>query len=446
MDWLKAPAIVQGEAIQNGILDPVEQTEAYLDAAGDHPYGERIYARLTPERARDEAIAAHDRAKAGKRRGVFDGVALAWKDNIDSAGIATEAGSRLLEGRAPADDAEILANAAKGGAVCLGKTHMTELAFSGLGVNPATASPPNALDPARASGGSSGGSAVAVALGLAAAAIGTDTGGSIRLPAAWNDIVGFAPSPGLVPLKGVVPLCPRYDVAGPLARSVEDCTEILALLTGGQAPDLRDASAQGLRLLVLDGLPFEDARPAPVAAFEDAVARLAAAGAEVTHAAPEAARDAMRDGSALYAPEAWGLWREQIEAAPELMHRPTLLRFRAGGDMAAHEYVALADALGRHRAVWADAVAEFDAVILPTAPITPPEIARALEDGAYFASENMLTLRNTRIGNVLGLPGVSLPTGHPACGIMALGAAGGDRALLYVAAAMEAALGPGGEG
>ncbi|MRX51510.1 amidase [Paracoccus sp. S-4012] len=440
MDWLKASATAQGEAIMNGVLDPVEQAEAYLDAARAHPYGERIYARLTPERARAEAIAAHDRAKAGLRQGALDGVALSWKDNVDTAGIATEAGSKLLEGRLPAADAPILARATQAGLVCLGKTHMTELAFSGVGINPATANVPNAYDPALVAGGSSGGAAVSVALGLCAAAIGTDTGGSIRLPAAWNGVVGFKPTVGQLPVDGLVPLCPRYDAPGPLARTVEDCAEVFAVMKGETAVDLRGADIRGLRLMVLDGLPFEDAREAPVAAFEDAVARLAKAGAVILHGAPESARAAMRDGSPLYAAEAWGIWREQIEAAPDVMHPPTLARFRIGAEMSGADYAALGAALERHRAEWAEAVAGVDAVILPTSAITPPPIERSLTDQAFFTSENLMTLRNTRIGNVLGLPGISLPTGHPACGIMAMGAANEDRRLLRVAAAMEAAL------
>jgi aspartyl-tRNA(Asn)/glutamyl-tRNA(Gln) amidotransferase subunit A len=155
MDWLRAPAAEQGRAILAGLISPVEQVEGYLEAATRHPYGKRIYARLTPDRARAEAIAAHDRAKAGLRRGLLDGVALSWKDNIDSAGTATEAGSRLLRGRMPDRDAAILAGATLDGLVCLGKTHMTELAFSGLGLNPMTATPPNSIDPALAPGGSS---------------------------------------------------------------------------------------------------------------------------------------------------------------------------------------------------------------------------------------------------------------------------------------------------
>ncbi|WP_347267363.1 amidase [Paracoccus sp. (in: a-proteobacteria)] len=440
MDWLRASAAEQGRAILAGLISPVEQAEAYLDAAARHPYGSRIYARLTPERARAEAIAAHDRARAGLRRGLLDGVAISWKDNIDSAGIATEAGSRLLEGRVPVRDAAILAGATLAGAVCLGKTHMTELAFSGLGLNPMTATPPNSIDPALAPGGSSSGAAVSVALGLAAAAIGSDTGGSVRVPAAWNGLVGFKPTHGTVSSEGMVPLCQRFDVAGPIARSVEDCAELHALLLGQPAPDLADAAGRGLRLMVLDGLPFDQARAAPVRAFEEAMARLARAGAQISHAAPGCAAEALALAPVLFAPEAYGIWREQIEDAPELMYPLILERFRGGRDFLAVDYVAGWQEMARLRADWARLVAGFDAVILPTVPNLPPDAARLLAEPEFFARENLLALRNTRLANLLGLPAITLPTGEPACGIMLLGPAGGDRALLVAAAAAEAAL------
>lgn len=440
MDWLKASAAEQGRAILAGLLSPVEQTEAYLEAAQRHPYGARIFARHTPSRARAESIAAHDRAKAGLRRGLLDGVAISWKDNIDSAGIATEAGSRLLAGRTPARDAAILAGATLQGLVCLGKTHMTELAFSGLGVNPMTATPPNSIDPALAPGGSSSGAAVSVAMGLAAAAIGSDTGGSIRVPAAWNGLVGFKPTAGTISDDGILPLCRRFDVAGPIARTVEDCAEILAVLRAETAADLGGADPRRLRLMVLDGVPFDDAREGPVAAFQDAVARLGQAGARIAHANPPCIPEAMALSPTLFAPEAYGLWQDQIEDAPEFMYPPILERFRGGGTVSAADYVAGWEQLTRIRADWARLVAGYDAVILPTSPILPPDTQRLLTDGDFFAAENLLTLRNTRIANLLGLPAISLPTGHPACGIMLMGQAGADRALLVAAKAAEAAL------
>ena len=440
MDWLKASAAEQGRAILAGLISPVEQTEAYLDAASRHPYGGQIYARLTHDRARAEAIAAHDRARAGLRRGLLDGVALSWKDNIDSAGIPTEGGSRLLAGRTPTQDAEVMAQAVMQGLVCLGKTHMTELAFSGLGLNPMTRTPPNSIDPALAPGGSSSGAAVSVALGLAAAAIGTDTGGSIRVPAAWNGLVGFKPTHGALPDAGILPLCRRFDVAGPIARTVEDCAEIYAVLRRDKAADLGDADTRNLRLLVLDGVPFDDAREGPVTAFEDAVKRLAKAGARITHANLPCVAEAMALAPVLFAPEAYGLWRDQIEDAPELMYPAILQRFRGGRDASAADYVAGWESLNRLRDDWARLVAGYDAVIVPTAPILPPETERLLNDESYFTAENLLTLRNTRIANLFGLPAISLPTGHPACGLMMMGAAGGDLALLVAAAGAEAAL------
>lgn len=439
MDWLKASAAEQGRAILAGLASPVEQTEAYLDAIARHPYGRRIYARTTADRARAEAIAAHDRARAGLRRGLLDGVAINWKDNFDMARQPTEAGSRLLTGRIPGRDAQILAAATLQGLVCLGKTHMTELAFSGLGVNPMTATPPNSIDPALAPGGSSSGAAVSVALGLAAAAMGSDTGGSIRVPAAWNGLVGFKPSMGALSAEGMVPLCRRFDVAGPIARTVEDCAELFSTLRGEPAPDL-SGPPRHLRLLVIDGAPFDQAREGPVAAFEDAVARLARAGARITHAQPPCVAEALALSPTLFAPEAYGLWRDQIEDAPELMYPAILERFRGGRDVTAADYVAAWDRLERLRADWARVAAGFDAAILPTAPILPPDTERLLTDGAYFATENLLTLRNTRIANLLGLPAVTLPTGQPACGIMLMGAPRADRALLVAAAAAEAAL------
>jgi aspartyl-tRNA(Asn)/glutamyl-tRNA(Gln) amidotransferase subunit A len=250
--WLWMSAATLGRGIAAGGIDARDLTEVYLAAIDAHPDAAAIYARLTPSRARAEADAARARAAAGTRRGPLDGVPLSWKDLFDTAGVATEAGSALLAGRVPTADAEALRRAARAGLVALGKTHMTELAFSGLGVNPVTATPPNINDPELAPGGSSSGAAASVAFGLAAAGIGSDTGGSVRVPAAWNDLVGLKTTHGAVPLDGVVPLCASLDTVGPLTRSVEDAALVHAVLAGEPPVDLTGATLAGVRLFVLE--------------------------------------------------------------------------------------------------------------------------------------------------------------------------------------------------
>ena len=440
-DWAGMTAAALGREIEAGRADPVALAEAFLGAIAAHPEGARVYARTTPERAMAEAGAARARARAGLRRHPLDGVPLSWKDLFDTAGIATEAGSALLAGRVPAADADVLAEATRAGLVCLGKTHMSELAFSGLGLNPVTATPPNVNDPARVPGGSSSGAAASVALVLAPAAIGSDTGGSVRIPAAWNDLVGLKTTEGRIGLGGVVPLAESFDTVGPLARSVEDCALILSALEGGRPADLRGATLGGVRFLILESVAFDEIRPEPAAAFADAARRLEAAGATLVRGTVPATAEALTLAPALFAPEAYGTWSETIEAAPHLMFAPILERFRGGASIKAMDYVAARRRMRALRAEWAAAVAGFDAVILPTAPILPPDAARLMSDPAYYTAENLLALRNTRIGNILGLCGLSLPTGHASCGLSLLGPAMGEEHLLRVGAAAEAALG-----
>ena len=230
MKWHGNSLAELGAEIGNGHLDPVDLTEAFLDAAEGHEFGERIYARLTRDRALAEAKAAQKRARSGHRLGLLDGVPISWKDLFDTAGVATEAGSKLLKNRVPTTDAEVLRNATLAGLVCLGKTHMSELAFSGLGYNPVTETTPCVNDHGAVAGGSSSGAAGSVAFGLAPAAIGSDTGGSVRVPAAWNDLVGLKTTSGRLSLKGVVPLCARFDTVGPLTHTVEDASLLMSAM------------------------------------------------------------------------------------------------------------------------------------------------------------------------------------------------------------------------
>lgn len=429
-----------GREIGAGRIDPLDLTEALLAAIGEHPMGPRIYARLTPDRALAEARAARDRARAGLRRGLLDGVPVSWKDLFDTAGTATEAGSALLAGRVPARDARVLAEATRAGLVCLGKTHMSELAFSGLGLNPVTGTPPCVNDPDAAPGGSSSGAAASVAFGLAAAAIGSDTGGSVRVPAAWNDLVGLKTTHGRLSLDGVVPLAPRFDTVGPLARCVEDCAALLAVLGEGRAPDLRGARLAGARLAVLETVVLDDLRAEAAAGFEAALGRLARAGARILRIeAPEVA-EAMPLSPVLFAAEAYGIWRDAIEANPDVMFAPIRDRFRAGAGFSAADQVAAWARLDALRAMWRDRVAGFDAVLVPTAPTLPPATRRLIQDQDHYAGENLLALRNTRVGNLMGLCALTLPTGTPSVGLSLMGPAGGEERLLRLGAAAEAVL------
>ena len=439
-DWLTRSASDQGRAIGDGSLHAVELTEAYLDAMARHSETGRIYARTTIERARAEAMAAHGRARAGLRRGPLDGVPVSWKDLFDSAGVATEAGSALLRGRLPRRDAPVLERATRAGLVCLGKTHMSELAFSGLGLNPVTGTPPNVNDPRTVPGGSSSGAAASVAFGLAAAAVGSDTGGSVRIPAAWNDLVGLKTTHGRLPLAGVVPLCERFDTIGPLCRTVEDCAQMLAALDGGPAPDLRGTSLAGARIAVLETVALDDLRAAPARGFDDALTRLVRAGARLERIAVPAVAEALSLAGILFTAEAWAIWRDTIEAAPDRMFPRILDRFRSGAGVSAADYVAAWRRLDALRADWRMVVSGFDAVALPTSPILPPDRERLMTDADYYVTENLLALRNTRIGNLMDGCGLTLPTAEPCCGLMLLGLPGAEERLLRLGDAAERAL------
>ena len=434
------PASELGRGIAQGAIDPVALTDAYFDAIEAFPDRDAIYARLTKVRARSEAAAARERARTGLLRGPLDGVPISWKDLFDTADVATEAGSRLLAGRVPARDARVLRNATDAGLVCLGKTHTTELAFSGLGLNPMTATPPNAHDHKLLPGGSSSGAAASTALGLAAAGIGSDTGGSVRIPAAWNDLVGLKTTAGHLSLDGVVPLCPTFDTVGPLCRSVEDAGNLLAALSAEKPTDLGGTDIESVSLLICDTVAMDDADEATLSAFERAVSKLSKAGARIRMGSIGAVADALGLSGVLYPTEAYATWGEAIEAQPDLMFAPVRERFLAGKEISGSDYLKAWQKLLNLRKDYARATAGYDAVIVPTAPILPPDRERAETDLDYFTAQNLLALRNTRIGNLLGLCALTLPTSVPSCGIMFLAAPRQERLLLRIGHAAEAAL------
>lgn len=440
-DWLTMSAAQLGRGIASGEIDPVALTEAYLTAIDSHPETARIYTKVTHERARAEAKAAQERAKAGLRRSPLDGVPISWKDLFDSAGVETESGSDLLKGRIPDTDALVLDTATALGSVCLGKTHMSELAFSGLGLNPIKATPPCVNDPEAVPGGSSSGAAASVAFGLAAGAIGSDTGGSVRIPSAWNDLVGLKTTSGRVSLEGVVPLCLKFDTIGPLARSVEDAALMLALIEGSAtAPDLEGATVEGKRFADLRTVAQDDLAPEVATAHAAALDKLCEEGAEIVPLEVPELPDAMALSAILFTTEAYGLWKDVIEASPDLMFPEILARFRSGAEFSGSDYVAAWAKLEQVRMAWDQAVAGFDAVLAPAAPILPPNLARLQSDHDYYVTSNLMALRNTRIGNLMGVCALSLPTGTPSCGLQVIGQPDYEEALLRIGAGVEAAL------
>ena len=438
--WTNMTAADLGRAIDKGTINPVELCEAFLDKIASHPLASRIYARTTPARARGEAMGAASRAKTGQRKVLLDGVPISWKDLFDTAGVETEAGSALLKGRVPQADAAVLTAATRDGLVCLGKTHMSELAFSGLGLNPITATSPCINDEKAVSGGSSSGAAASVAFGLAPAGIGSDTGGSVRIPAAWNDLVGLKTTTGRLPLTGVVPLCETFDTVGPLARSVEDCAHLLAAMENRRAPDLEGTSLSGARLMVLETVALDDLRERPARGFDDALTRLARAGAKITRGGLPELSEAMSLTSTLVTAEAYGIWGPTVETAPEKMFPRILERVRAGADVKASDYVAAWRRLRVIRNLWAEMSAGYDAVILPTAAILPPDANRLMTDFDYYISENLLSLRNTRIGNLMDVCALTLPTAEPSCGISFMAGPMQEDRLLRLGIAAERAL------
>ncbi len=329
---------------------------------------------------------------------------------------------------------------------------MTEFAFSGLGINPHHDTPRSPWDRAagRIPGGSSSGAAVSVADGMALAAIGTDTGGSCRIPAAYCGIVGYKPTARRVPIAGVLPLAPSLDSIGPLANSVACCAIVDAILSGRppgppQAP-LRSASIAGLRLAVPETVMLDDLAPEVAAAFERAAATLSRAGATIVRRPfPVLAEIGPATAAGGFAASEAYAWHRAVMAEKGELYDPRIRRRIARGEhMSAADYIDLrATRAALIKGFDAD-TAEFDALIMPTSPILPARIAD-LDDEREYNRINMLSLRNTALGNFLDRCAISLPCHRPGeapVGLMLMGETMGDSRLFAIAQAVEEAIAP----
>ena len=426
-----------GREINSGRADPISVAEAFLDAINGYAASEEIYARITPDRALKEAGEARKRAQSGTRKGPFDGVPVSWKDLYDTKDVGTESGAALLKGRVPDKDAVVLKNATDAGSVCIGKTHQTEFAFSGLGLNPNTATPPNLSMPGHAPGGSSSGAAASVACGLAPIAIGSDTGGSVRIPAAWNSLVGMKTTHGLLSLENVLALCSVFDTVGPLAKSVEDAALMIEMMGGCNTDLAARPKPSDLRFAIVEIMALEGCDTVQMAAFDQTVANLTKAGVKIERISAPEFSNASKLGPELFPHEAWQSWGELIEANPGKTYGPVEKRFLQGKHVSKEQYDNAWGALRKIRSSFFDRISGFDGVLMPTVPIQPPLVEALLADEELFTSANLLALRNTRFVNLLGSCAITLPTATYAAGLQIMGKPNEDSRVMQIGCALE---------
>jgi aspartyl-tRNA(Asn)/glutamyl-tRNA(Gln) amidotransferase subunit A len=422
--------------------------EAALARATD-PAGEgaRVFIKLHADAALAAADAVDTQRKAGAAVGPLAGIPISVKDLFDLKGDVTTAGSTLLKSAPPATaDAPAIARLRAAGAIVVGRTNMVEFAYSGLGLNPHYGTPANPWDRAtrRIPGGSSSGAAISVTDGMAAAAIGSDTGGSVRIPAALCGLAGFKPTARRIPTEGAYPLSFTLDSVGALAPALGD-SALLDSIMAGEAPHVPEARPlSGLRLAVPRTLVFDNMDAPIEQQFDATAAKLSAGGAKITGIdfTQLAEIPKLNAAGGIYA-EAWALHRKQLEAHEAEYDPRVATRIRRPSAMSAADYI---DVIQARSALIreADAVtAEFDAVILPTTALLAPPIAALEADEDLYTTSNVLMLRNTFCFNFLDRCAATVPmheAGAPPCGLMVVGETMGDEALLSVALGIEAAL------
>jgi len=411
------------------------------------PKGEGARACLTlyMESARAAAAAADKRARDGISLGPLDGKVITIKDLFDVAGEVTRAGSKILadEGKPAAADAPIVTRLRRAGTVIVAKTNMVEFAFSAIGANPHYGTPGNPADRARVPGGSTSGGAVAVADGMCELTIGSDTGGSTRIPAALCGITGFKPSRQRVPTEGAFPLSVTLDSVGPMARNVNDCADADAIMAGEEPQPLHPASLGAIRLGVAQGFPLSGLDATVSERFSSAIAAFGKAGL--------ALRDEkiplIDEMAALVAtgwlppPEGLSIHQDRLKRRPQDFDPNIRVRLERAAQMPAAHYISTLRERGRLIQAMHERLADLDGVLMPTTPIVAPTIAEVAEP-SVFTEKNLLLLRNTAIANCFDLCAITLPipgNGLPV-GLMIVSRNGDDRKLLRIAATLEAVL------
>lgn len=423
--------------LRSGVFTSLELTRAYLERA---TASSSVYSLVMAERALREAAAADTELRAGRDRGPLHGLPLALKDNLALAGEVTTAGSIALAGGPhAAEDAVIVQRLRAAGTVILGRTVMTELAFTALGINALQGTPKNALDAERVPGGSSSGAAVAVAMKLAPAAVASDTGGSIRIPAAFNGLVGLKPRNGSLPLAGSVPLAPTLDTFGPLARSAADVELVWQALSGqGGVEQVRTA---GLRVLVPRTVMLDSLDTPVHAALERAVEQLRELGCSVV----ERDLPVLAEVRELYTRYGSFAGHEAYRQYADLLRREgSRMDQRLVRDVLAYDsrdpglYAQLSERRVELQREFERTSSGYDLLLSPTVPVLPPLLSE-LTSAERVDELESLVLRNTQLLNLLGVPALNLPgsTRQEPVGVTLWAAAGREGLLLMIGRKLE---------
>ncbi len=436
-------------ALNEGRSSSVRLTEAALERIGA-PAGEgaRVFTRVYAERARAAARVCDALRAAGLGRSVIDGLPISIKDLFDVAGETTMAGSVARKGEpAAAEHATAVKRLLAAGAVVIGRTNMTEFAYSGLGINPHYGTPLNAWDrgTGRIPGGSTSGGAVSVTDGMAVAAIGSDTGGSVRIPAALCGLAGFKPTARRVPTTGVLPLSHSLDSIGPIAPTVACCARLDAILSGEDCSPPAPAMLRGLRLAVPGTVALDGMDAHVAASFQAALTRLSAAGVLVREIPVPAFASlaGINAKGGFTAAEAWAWHRDLIARAAARYDPRVVSRILRGKDMSAADYLDVLHARTRWIAEVERSIAGFDALVMPTVPIVAPAVAELVASEQAYFHANGLMLRNPALINFLDGCALSMPcheAGSAPVGLMVAGPAMSDRRILSVGLALETCL------
>ena len=426
------------ELILCGDVSPVELTRECLDRIEELNPTLNAFITVTADSALAEARNAEAEIRSGNWRGPLHGIPIGLKDLIDTAGVLTTAGSAVYKDRIPTEDAEVVTKLTAACAIILGKQNLHEFAYGGSSLISHFGPVHNQVNPEFIAGGSSGGSAAAVASGMCYAAIGTDTAGSIREPAALCGVVGLKPTYGLVSTVGIIPLSISVDHAGPITRSVEDAAITLEAIAD-HATDYRAnlrKEIRGLRIGIPRTFFFEDLNADVASSVEQAIADITKLGAETHDIDLTVSTD-----RTLQAYESYQFHREMLATTPELYQPDTLRRIRSGEKVTDDQYEVARRKLESERAQIAELFHKVDVFLTPTTPIPAPRISDLLSDPAQLRPAELLLLRNTRPINVWGLAAISVPCGVTSSGLpiglQIVGPHGAEPEVLRVAYAYE---------